>query len=195
MTRLEQQVAFIQEIEKLKTVTRFNMTLDNGRAENSAEHSWHVALMAMLLYEHKGELDVDLPRAIMMLLMHDLVEIGIGDTFLYDEAGRANAHEKEAASLKRLMGFLPKDQADAYTALWYEFEARETDTAKYAASLDGLQPLLNHAVTAPIGRNPHQLTVDRVLSKKAFIQAYVPALWPAVTDSVDICTEKKVFDL
>lgn len=194
MSRLDQQIAFIQEIEKLKTVTRYNMTLDHGRAENSAEHSWHVALMAMLLYEHKGELDVDLARAIKMLLIHDLVEIGIGDTFLYDEAGRAGAHEKEAASLKRLMTFLPEDQALEISELWNEFEARETDTAKYAASLDGLQPLTNHAVTAPDGRNPHHLTVDRVYDKKSFIKDYVPDLWPAVTESVDICKAKKVFD-
>ena len=112
-----------------------------GRRENSAEHSWHLALFALVLAEHADE-PVDVARVVTMLLLHDLVEVDAGDTFIYDEDGLASKAEREAAAADRLFGLLPDDQGTGLRALWEEFEARQTPDARFAAALDRLQPVL-----------------------------------------------------
>ena len=187
--RLSRQIDFLGEIEKLKTVSRANRTTD-GRAENSAEHSWHVALMALLLAEH-ADADLDWLRVTRMLLVHDIVEIDAGDTWLY-AADQGSKPEAENRAAERLYALLPDDQYADYLLLWREFEARETDEAKFAAAIDGLQPLLNHLLT---GRADERvIAAGEVLAKKAYIRDCAPALWPLVERLVRDSRDKGLYD-
>lgn len=194
MNRLDKQINFINEIEKLKAVKRQNLTLDNKRQENSAEHSWHLAIMAMTLMEQCESPEVNQLRVIKMLLIHDLVEIYDGDTFLYDEEARSIASQKEELALKKLVSLLPEDQANEFTKLWYEFELSETEDAKFAGSLDALQPLLNHLVTAPNNYNPHNIKVEKVIQKKELIKRNTPKLWSIVEETISKSVEKGLYE-
>lgn len=190
MQRLDKQIEFIKEIEKLKTITRQNLTLDNQRHENSAEHSWHIAIMAMLLSEHSQSPELDQLRVIKMLLIHDLVEIYAGDAFLYDEHARKLAKENEPIALEKLVSILPEDQAEEFITLWNEFEEGKTPEAQFATSLDALQPLLNHSITAPDNHNPHNLSKKEITAKKAFINDNTPKLWAVAEDAINKCVDK-----
>lgn len=193
MERLNKQIAFIKELEKLKTVKRQNLTLDDGRFENSAEHSWHTAVMAMVLMQDSELSSDEQYRVIQMLLIHDMVEIYAGDAFLYDDVAREAAAKIEEEALERLMKLLPEEQSSALSNLWYEFEACDTASAKYAKALDGFQPILNHQMTAPDGRNPYELTVTQVLDKKRFIKKTVPKLWPKVVEAIEDCASRGIY--
>ena len=143
--RLKQQMDFILEVDKVKNIMRQTYLADGKRKENDAEHSWHLALMAVLLKEYANE-EVDLAKVIPMVLVHDLVEIDAGDTYAYDEAGAATKEEREKKAADRIYGILPKDQGKWLYGLWQEFEAYETPEAKFAHVLDNSQPLfLNDA--------------------------------------------------
>lgn len=145
MERLKRQMDFILEVDKVKNIFRQTYLADGNRKENDAEHSWHLALMAVLLKEYANE-DVDLGKVIPMVLVHDLVEIDAGDTYAYDEAAAADKDERERKAAERVFGLLPKDQGDWLKGLWEEFEAYETPEAKFAHMLDNSQPLfLNDA--------------------------------------------------
>jgi putative hydrolases of HD superfamily len=145
-SRLAAQFRFLMEADRLKTVIRGNRIADGSRRENTAEHSWHLALFAMVLSEHALE-TVDVWRVVQMLLLHDLVEIEAGDTPLYDAAGAVGQAEREQAAADILFGLLPPDQGPALRAIWDEFEAAETPDARFAKACDRLQPiLLNHVV-------------------------------------------------
>ncbi len=185
---LTKQIAFIGELEKLKRVTRQNKTLDD-RFENSAEHSWHAALMAPLLAEYAPE-GCDISRVTLMLLVHDIVEIDCGDTFLYDETARREVEAEEDAAALRLFGMLPQEMSEHLLALWREFEADQSADAQFAKVLDALQPIINHPITRTDGQNIHDLKRSQVEAKKAFIQERVPALWPVVLNALETCVEK-----
>ncbi|MFT3687467.1 HD domain-containing protein [Paenirhodobacter sp.] len=149
MDRLDRQLDFLLEAEKLKSVYRATPLIDNARPENSAEHSWSLALYALVLAD-QAQPGVDANRAIRMLLLHDLVEIDVGDVPIHSGNGAAHdapaVQAAEAAAAERLFGLLPADQGAELRAVWQEFEANETPTARYAKSLDRVQPvLLNHA--------------------------------------------------
>jgi len=144
--RLEQQIRFIIEIDKLKTVLRQTQLTDQSRRENSAEHSWHLAVMVLLLGEY-AEAGTDIMRAMKMVLIHDIVEIDAGDTFAYDVAGYADKAEREQRAAARLFRMLPDEQRAEIDDLWREFEARATAEARFANALDRLQPLLHNYVT------------------------------------------------
>ena len=145
MERLQNQMKFILEVDKVKEIFRQTYLSDGSRKENDAEHSWHLALMAVLLKEYANE-EVDLLKVIPMVLIHDLVEIDAGDTYAYDQAGLATQRERETKAADRIFGLLPSDQAEVFRALWEEFEAYETADAKFAHALDNCQPLfLNDA--------------------------------------------------
>ncbi len=176
LPRLMQQMQFVVEIDKLKQILRQTRITDNSRQENSAEHSWHIALMAMLLLEY-AIVPVDLLQVIKMLLLHDLVEIDAGDTFCYDDRGNQSRVERERAAAERLFGLLPPDQAEEFYALWQEFEAQQTANAQFAAALDRLQPLLNNYQTQGYSWQRHGITRDRVLQRLATIQPIAPHLW------------------
>ena len=141
MERLEKQMEFILEVDKVKKIVRQTYLADASRKENDAEHSWHLALMAVLLKEYSNE-EVDLAKVIPMVLIHDLVEIDAGDTYAYDEAGAETKRERETKAADRIFGLLPGDQGTWFRELWEEFEAYETAEAKFAHILDNAQPLL-----------------------------------------------------
>ena len=141
MERLEKQMEFILEVDKVKKIVRQTYLSDASRKENDAEHSWHLALMAVLLKEYSNE-EVDLAKVIPMVLIHDLVEIDAGDTYAYDEAGAKTKRERETKAADRIFGLLPSDQGTWLRELWEEFEAYETAEAKLAHILDNAQPLL-----------------------------------------------------
>ena len=144
MERLERQFDFLREIDKEKEIVRQNYLTSGNRKEGDAEHAWHLAIMAILLSEHANQ-DIDVLKTVTMVLIHDLVEIDAGDTYAYDEGGKATQRERELAAADRIFGLLPPDQGAKLRALWDEFEARETPEAKFARSLDCVQPLmLNH---------------------------------------------------
>jgi putative hydrolase of HD superfamily len=144
--RLVEQIAFILEVEKLKTILRRTLLLDRSRVENDAEHTWQLALMAAVLAEHSRE-PVDLLRVLKMLLIHDIVEIDAGDTFAYDTVAQASQVERELKAADRIFALLPADQAGEFRALWDEFEVKVTADARFANAMDRLQPLLHNFFT------------------------------------------------
>ncbi|MGA5763532.1 HD domain-containing protein [Nonomuraea bangladeshensis] len=142
--RLNAQIAFAVEIDKLKRIIRRNHLIDGSRRENTAEHSWYVGTLAMVLGEHAPP-GTDLQRVVAMLLVHDLVEIDAGDTFIYDPVEVAAQADVERAAAERIFGLLPAEQGAELRALWDEFEARETPEARFAKALDRFAPILaNH---------------------------------------------------
>ena len=156
--RLAQQLRFICEVDRLKTILRRTLLMDESRLENTAEHSWHLALMAIVLQEHANE-PVDLGKVLRMILIHDIVEIDAGDTYAYDVEGNVGKAEREQAAADRLFGLLPDDQTDEIRALWDEFEERQTPEARFANALDRFQPMVHNYRTR--GRTWQEHGVDR----------------------------------
>src|SRR6187431_548558 len=142
--RLEKQFRFLREIDRLKSIERQNILADASRRENSAEHSWHLAVLALCLAEHAAAPGIDLFKVIRMLLIHDIVEIDAGDAFLHDAAALAAQAKKEDAAAERIFGLLPPDQRDGFLALWREFESGMSEEALLARALDRVQPALLH---------------------------------------------------
>lgn len=183
-TRLEQQIAFLKEIDRLKAVLRRTSLIDRSRRENSAEHSWHLALMALVLGEHAPD-GTDVPHAMRMLLVHDLVEIDAGDTFAYDLAAHHDKAAREAAAADRIFALLPPDLAGGLRALWDEFEAGVTPEARFANALDRFSGLLQNWGGGDGGTwREHAVTREAVLQRMAPIQDGAPALWPFITQVV-----------
>jgi putative hydrolases of HD superfamily len=174
--RLQQQIDFILEIDKVKHVLRQTHLPGDHRRENDAEHSWHFAAMALLLAEY-AEGDIDVLRVVRMALMHDLVEIDAGDTFAYDVKGNEGKLERERAAADRIFNLLPEDQAVDLRELWEEFEAQESPESKYAAALDRLQPILMNFESEGAAWKKHGITADRVIERNQHIEAGAPALW------------------
>ncbi len=188
--RLEQQIQFIIEIDKLKQVIRQTYLTDASRRENSVEHSWHLAVMAMVLSEHANESDIDLSRVIKMVLIHDIVEIDAGDTFLYDDNHTKSKIARELAAADRLFNLLPPDQAELFRTLWNEFEARQTKEAKFAYALDRLQPMLHNVITKGKAWQEHGVTKSPVIQKNSPMQAGSASLWAYISDLLDYAVEK-----
>ncbi len=139
--RLEKQMNFIKEMDKLKSIRRRSLLINEDRAENDAEHSWHLALTAIILSEYSSE-KIDLLKVMKMVIIHDIVEIDAGDTYCYDKEGLKTQEKREMEAAQKLFGMLPKDQETELFTLWREFEDKQTPEAKFAASLDRLQPIL-----------------------------------------------------
>jgi putative hydrolase of HD superfamily len=174
--RLAAQIRFILEIDKLKSVLRRTSLLDSSRRENSAEHSWHLAVMAVLLAEY-GPKGIDLTRVIKMILVHDVVEIDAGDTFCYDQTGIADQNERERRAADRLFALLPADLGGELRAMWEEFDARSTPEARFAAALDRLQPvLLNYTAGGGTWRE-HRVTRGQVVARNQPMGEGAPDLW------------------
>ena len=164
--RIEKQLAFSLEIDKAKNVFRQTHLSENGRNENDAEHSWHMAIMAYLLKEYSNE-KIDISRVIMMCLRHDIVEIDAGDTYVYDTNMLKTQKAREEAAKARIFSILPKDQADELIAIFDEFEAYETVESKYAHAMDNLQPLiLNHSNNGGDWRE-HNVTVEQIYNRQS----------------------------
>ena len=182
--RLSQQIRFVIEADKLKGVLRQTWLVDRSRRENDAEHSWHLALMAVLLAEYAAEGGLDLARVLKMVVVHDLVEIDAGDTFVYDEAGRSDQSDREREAADRIFSILPPDQAGEIRALWEEFEARRTPESRYAAALDRLQPLLCNYHTQGRAWREHGVTSDMVLARNRHMAEGAPQLWRYAEDLI-----------
>lgn len=174
--RLLGLLSFVREIDKLKSVLRKTYLIDRSRSENTAEHSWHLALMAIVLSEHAAE-EIDLPKVVKMLLVHDIVEIDAGDTFTYDEAAHADKEEREKAAADRIFNLLPADLAQDLRALWDEFESRATPESRFAVAMDRLQPMLHNLATEGGSWQEHRITRRRVEERNRVIEQGAPELW------------------
>lgn len=176
--RLKRQMAFIVEVDKLRGIYRASRIIhEPRRRENDAEHSWHIALMAMILSEYANESNIDLLRVIKMLLIHDIVEIDAGDTFVYDEQAKLDQAEREERAAVRLFGLLPEDQRAELYQLWREFEAKQTPEARFAAAIDRLQPMLANVNTEGASWKEHGVTSDHVMAVNGRIEYGSEALW------------------
>ena len=177
MERLKQQIDFVRELDKLKQVQRQTWLMDTSRKENSAEHSWHIAVMAMILAEYAPHNDLDVLRVIQMLLIHDIVEIDAGDTFCYDQAAVSGQAEREILAAERLFGLLPPDLEDRFRQLWAEFEERETPEALLANALDRLQPILNNYFSGGKAWQTNGIRRAQVRQRNRMVEDGAPALW------------------
>ena len=182
--RLAEQMAFLVEADKLKTVIRRTPLTDNSRLENSAEHSWHLALAAMALSEHAPP-TLDLRRVLELVTVHDLVEIDAGDTFAYDAVGHETKAERERVAADRIFGRLPPDQSARFRAIWEEFEAHETTESRFANALDRLQALLQNMKAGGGSWTVHGVTRRQVLTRMAPVESALPGVWPFVLDVID----------
>jgi putative hydrolase of HD superfamily len=174
MDRLTQQLQFILELDKLKSIYRRTYLIDGSRNENTAEHSWHLALLAMVLAEHANE-PLDVPKVIRMVLIHDVVEIDAGDTYIY--AAQGDKVERERLAADRIFGLLPSDQAAEFRDLWIEFETGKTAEARFATALDRFMPQLHNFHTAGRSWKEHGITAERVLTRNVEIGDGSTTLW------------------
>lgn len=174
--RLQKQFGFLREIDKEKFITRQTYLTGARRQENDAEHAWHIAVMAVLLSEYANE-PVDVLHVVSMLLIHDLVEIDAGDTYAYAGVPADEQHEKEARGADRIFGLLPADQAAKLRALWDEFEAGETAEARFAHTLDNLQPMMQNHMTGGQMWRERGIALSQVLRRNAKTAGGSEALW------------------
>lgn len=186
---LGQQIEFLVEIDKLKGVLRQSLLVDGSRYENTAEHSWHLALVAMILAPHAAA-DVDVTRAVEILIIHDLVEIDAGDTYIYDEEGRADKEEREQAAAERIFTLLPPHQAERIRALWDEYEERTTSTARFAYAVDRLQPLLLNASAGGISWQHHGIRHSQTVDKNGPIAEASETLWRLASSILDTAADQ-----
>ncbi len=188
---LIQQVAFIHEIDKVKYIQRKTRLFNSDRNENDAEHSWHLAVMTMVLAEHSNE-PVNTLKVIKMLLIHDVVEIDAGDVFLYDTVLNHTNTEAERKAAERIFGLLPTEQAEEFTAIWEEFEAGETPEAKFARAMDRLEPLLQNISNNGGTWKEHNVSYDKVVQKKSIIQQGSQTLWDFAKTLIDESVAKGI---
>ena len=178
MEQLDKQILFILEIDRLKTILRQSHLIDFSRRENSAEHSWHIALMSYLLIEHADSEQIDQLKVLKMLLVHDIVEIDAGDSFVYDPQAMAEKVQREKDAATRLFGMLPEEQGQELRTLWEEFEACETAEAHYANAIDHLQPLLQNFNAQGGAWKIHGIRKEQVIQKvKVHFQRASKSLW------------------
>lgn len=176
MDRLEQQMEFILELDKLKEIKRQSLIANGLRHENDAEHSWHLALMCLLLDEYSNQ-PIDKLKVMAMVIIHDVVEIDAGDTYAYDDAGNATKEKREKAAADRIFALLPPDQAIYYRGLWDEFEEAKTNEAKFAMTLDKIQPiLLNNATNGQMWKH-HQVKEEQIMNRNSNTKDGSVALW------------------
>jgi putative hydrolases of HD superfamily len=175
--RLAQQIAFIAECDKLKEIFRQTVNTQSRRAENDAEHSWHLCLSVIVLAEHANAPQLDVLRVLKMVIIHDLVEIDAGDTFGYDTARQTDQHARECLAADRIFGMLPEDQAREFRAHWDEFEAQQTAEARFALAVDRFQPVLLNCLTEGGGWKKHGVTQERVVERNRRIGDGSQAVW------------------
>lgn len=187
--RLDRQLGFLLEVDRLKQVFRRTWLLDLSRYENDAEHSWHLALAAALLAEY-ATAEIDLGKVLEMALVHDLVEIDAGDTYAYDEVARRDQAERERRAAERIFALLPADQGANAQRLWEEFEARRTPEARYAVALDRLLPFLHNYHTRGKEWRAHGVTSSQVRKRMRPVTEGAPALWPVVEQLLAEAIEK-----
>lgn len=188
-TRLEKQIAFILEVDKMKNIYRQTLVLHEDRRENDAEHSWHLALMAFLLAEHSNE-KIDVLKVIKMVLIHDLVEIDAGDTYCYDEKGYEDKEEREMKAAHRIFALLPEDQQEEIFSLWREFEEVRTPEAKFAAALDRMQPSLLNYTKGGASWTNHGVRYEQAIRRNLPIQDGSCKIWDYMKKIYDCAKDK-----
>ena len=174
--QLLEQIEFIKEIDKLKYIVRRTKLFNSDRPENDAEHSWHLALMAIILAEHSNS-PIDVLKVVKMLLIHDIVEIDAGDTFIYDTQKSHDNTQEERKAAERIFGLLPPNQANELLSIWEEFEEQTTDEAKFARAMDRLEPLLQNASNKGGTWNEFGVDFDKVYKKKQVINYGSSRIW------------------
>lgn len=187
--RLDQQLRFTAEIDKMTSILRRTMLIDNSRRENDAEHSWHIAVMALIFNEYTTA-PVDISRAVKMCVIHDLIEIYAGDTFAYDPKGNLDKAEREAAAADKLFAQLPSEQGKEIRSLWEEFDEMQTNDAKYAACMDRLQPFLHNTLTSGhtwIESGTNRASVEK---RTAIIKEFMPEVYKWIEKNIDNAIEK-----
>lgn len=184
MERLRQQMEFIVEVDKVKNIMRQTYLSDAGRKENDAEHSWHLALMAVLLKEYSNE-EVDLSKVVPMVLIHDLVEIDAGDTYAYDEVGAATKAERETKAADRIFDLLPEDQKKWFRELWEEFEEYQTPEARFAHVLDNCQPLLLNDASGGRSWAEHGVKKSQIYKRNQYTGEGSREIWEYMKELID----------
>ncbi len=186
--RLQQQLAFIVEIDHLKQVLRRSTLMAGNRRENTAEHSWHIAVMALLLQEHAAE-PVDLLHVLKLLLVHDIVEIDAGDTFAYDTGGYESKLARETQAAERIFGLLPAEQRDEFRALWEEFDACASGDARYANMVDRLMPTLHNLHNDGGTWRESGVSLAAVVHRLHPIEEGSPFIWATIREQIDHAVE------
>jgi len=185
LDRFKQQIEFILEVDKLKHVLRQTILMDKSRRENSAEHSWHIALTVMLLSEYARDGEIDFFRVMKILLVHDLIEIDAGDTYCYDDQGRKDQAAKERLAADRIFNILPPDQAQTFRNLWDEFEERKTPESRFANALDRVQPFLHNYFTRGQTWQENDIKSAQVKARMQPVDDGAPVLWRYVSSLID----------
>ena len=187
------QIAFIKEIDKVKYIQRKTKLFNSDRCENDAEHSWHLALMAIVLAEHSNE-PIDVLKVVKMVLIHDIVEIDAGDVFIYDTVKNHDNTDEERLAANRIFGLLPKKQAEEFISIWEEFEEGETNEAKFARSMDRLEPLLQNTSNNGGTWKEFGVKYDKVYEKKSIIKNGSASLWNYAEGLINESVEKGILE-
>ena len=191
MNHLLNQIEFIREIDKLKFIFRKTKLINSNRPENDAEHSWHLAMMAIVLAGHANE-PIDLEKVMKMVLIHDIVEIDSGDVFAYDTTKSHDNFDEELKAARRIFGILPEEQAEEFINLWIEFEEMKTPESKFARALDRLEPLLQNASNNGGTWREFDVKFDKVIEKKKAIKDGSEELWKFAKQLIDESVEKGI---
>ena len=191
MNNLLKQIEVITEIDKLKYIFRKTKLINSDRPENDAEHSWHLAMMAIILAEHSNE-PIDVAKVMKMVLIHDIVEIDSGDVFAYDTTKSHDNFDEELKAARRIFGILPEEQAEEFINLWIEFEEIKTPESKFARSLDRLEPLLQNASNNGGTWREFDVKYDQVMEKKQVIKDGSEELWKFAKQLIDESVEKGI---
>ena len=187
--RLKKQMEFLLEVDKLKFITRQTYLSDGKRKENDGEHSWHLALMAVLLSEYSNE-EIDLVKVITMVLIHDIVEIDAGDTYAYDAVGNQSKREREVKAADRIFHILPEDQAGKLRQLWEEFEAYETPEARFAHVMDNFQPMTLNDDNGGGDWKRHQVKKSQILKRNEKTSSGSREIWSCMEEMIQENIEK-----
>ncbi|UPS90364.1 HD family hydrolase [Bizionia sp. M204] len=191
--KLLKQIDFIKEIDKIKYIQRRTKLFNSDRRENDAEHSWHLAMMAIVLSEH-SDYEIDLLKVIKMVLIHDIVEIDAGDTFIYDQNKNHENTEEELKSAQRIFGLLPKEQAEEFIKIWTEFEEGISNEAKFARTMDRLEPLLQNTSNDGGTWKEFGVKYQTVYDKKKVIKNGSTELWKFAEDLINESVEKGILE-
>ncbi len=183
--RLGKQLEFITEVDKLKRILRQTFVTVDHTQENDAEHSWHLAVMTLLLSEYSNDKNLDVLKVVKMVLIHDMIEIYAGDTFCYDSDAGKDKKERELAAAKKIFAYLPPDQASDFRSAWDEFEDVQTSEAKFAAAMDRLQPLLLNFSTNGEAWRKHGVTRSQVIQRNQHIANGSATLWEFASWLID----------
>lgn len=189
--RFEKQLKFIVEVDKLKQIYRNTILMDSSRKENDAEHTWHMALCAVLFLEYADDDNIDMLKVLKMALIHDIVEIDAGDTSIYDDKKMISKEDREKAAAERIFGLLPSDQGEELKRLWKEFEESETSEARYAHAIDTFMPIFHNYSTKGLQWQRQNVTSEKVIERnKNNIAGGSKELWKYIDGIINDAVEK-----